>query len=215
MTIYTATKTLLPDTKITITQEDLDLDNSSGLIVGENWSFKNLTTFTLISSSNAGANAIAREAQNQSQINFVSQMNETAKQLGLQNSFFRDVTGLDIQEHTTSGADSTAQDVAHLYAYILNNNPELLADTNKNFISISSLDNIKHVVTNTNEIISQIPALISSKTGTTDLAGGNLAILFNPIKNYPVAIVLLGGTPQGRFVDMGKLVRDTIRVVEQ
>lgn len=215
MTIYTAAQILSPETKITIAQEDLDLDSSSGLVSGENWNFQNLAAFTLISSSNAGANAIAREAQNQSQVNFISQMNELAKQIGLQNTFLRNVTGLDLLDQQISGAASTAQDIAELYVYIFKHNPELLTDTNKNSISISSLDGIKHSITNTNEIIGQIPGLISSKTGTTLLAGGNLAILFNPIKNHPVAIVLLGGTPNSRFVDMRKLVKDTIRVVER
>jgi serine-type D-Ala-D-Ala carboxypeptidase (penicillin-binding protein 5/6) len=213
MTIYTATKFLAPDAIITAEQEDLDLDTSSDLKIGERWNLKNLMAFTLISSSNAGANAIAREAQKQLMTNFVSQMNETAKEIGLQNSYFRNVTGLDLPDVKISGAASTAHDIARLYSYIFKNNPEMLVNTNQSSLVISSLDNIKHQIINTNKITDEIPSLISSKTGTTDLAGGNLAVLFEPIPGRPMVVVLLGGTPDGRFADMEKLVKDTTRVM--
>lgn len=214
MTIYTAAQFLTPDSKIAIDKDDLELDSDSGLVAGEHWDFKNLTAFTLVSSSNAGANAIAKEAQKESQMNFISQMNETAQAIGLQNTSFRNATGLDVPEYQISGSYSTTQDIAKLYSYIFKNNPELLADTNKNSISLTSLENIKHSTTNTNWMVNKIPGLISSKTGTTRLAGGTLAVLFYPVESHPVAIVLLGGTPDGRFVDMQKLIKDTVRVLK-
>ena len=209
MTVYTASKYLTSDSIITIDQTDIDLDSGSSLVVGEHWNLKNLIAFTLITSSNAGANAIAKEAEKQSQINFVVQMNETAKSIGLQNTIFRNPTGLDIYEYRISGANSTARDIAYLYSYIYQNSPELLDNTNRQSTSIYSADNIPHYVYSTNEIINEIPELISAKTGTTPLAGGNFAILFNPIKDHPVAIVVLGGTSEGRFFDMKKLIKDT------
>lgn len=212
MTVYTANKFLRAEDIITITGEDILLDGYSPLTQGENWRLKNLTALTLISSSNAGANAIAREAEKKSQSNFVFEMNETAKELGLQNTYFRNPTGLDLAEATVSGANSTAQDVAYLFAHIFKNNPNLLSDTNKNYLSVSSLDNVIHQVNNTNQINNKIPNLISSKTGTTLLAGGNLAVVFNPAENNPVVIVVLGSSPAGRFEDMEKLVRDTVKV---
>ncbi len=215
MTIYAASKILTPESKITITQEDLNLDENSGLVINESWDFKNLVPFTLISSSNAGANAIAREAQNQAQTNFVSLMNETAKEIGLQNTFFRNPTGLDLESHTISGAQSTVQDVAYLYTYLLNNKPELLDKTNQGSASFTSLDGITHNIANTNQIIHLIPRIISSKTGTTQTAGENLAIIFNPLKDHPVVIVLLGGGNNTRFVDVQKLITDTSRVLNK
>lgn len=215
MTIYVAAQILSPEATITIEKEDLDLESSPALILGETWNFKNLTAFTLVSSSNGGANAIAREAQNQSGTNFVTQMNETAKNLGLQNTYFRNVTGLDMEQDHLSGANSTALDIARLFTHILNDRPDLLTNTNQSQITVSSLEDIKHTVTNTNEIVNQIPRLISSKTGTTQLAGENLTILFYPINDHPVAIVTLGGSYQSRFTDMKKLVQETTEILKK
>ena len=60
------------------------------------------------------------------------------------------------------------------------------------------------------KILSQIPRVLASKTGTTDLAGGNLAIIFKPNPTKTVVAVVLGSTPAGRFSDMLKLTKDTI-----
>jgi D-alanyl-D-alanine carboxypeptidase len=216
MTVFAASRSLSPESTATIGQEDLDLDSSSSnLYLGEHWDFKNLTALTLVSSSNSGANAIAREAEKISQKNFVTQMNELAKEIGLQNTSFRNPTGLDLQKGKVSGSYSTVHDIARLYSYIYRNNLELLNGTNKSYLTVSSLDDLKHGVTNTNEIINKIPNVVSSKTGTTPLAGGNLAVIFEPVLNHPVAIVTLGGTASGRFGDMMKLVKDTMAVIKE
>ena len=47
------------------------------------------------------------------------------------------------------------------------------------------------------------------KTGYTDLAGGNLAIVFEVGPARPVAIVVLHSSLQGRFDDVRKLVAAT------
>ena len=44
------------------------------------------------------------------------------------------------------------------------------------------------------------------KTGLTDLAGGNLAVVFDVGLAHPVVAVVLGSTEYGRFEDMQKLV---------
>ena len=49
------------------------------------------------------------------------------------------------------------------------------------------------------------------KTGLTDLAGGNLAVVFDVGLAHPVVAVVLGSTESGRFVDMQKLV-DAARI---
>ncbi|MBI3020309.1 MAG: hypothetical protein HYY60_03235, partial [Parcubacteria group bacterium] len=40
----------------------------------------------------------------------------------------------------------------------------------------------------------------------TDLAGGNLAIIFEAGPMYPVVVVVLGSSVEGRFDDVEKLV---------
>ena len=48
--------------------------------------------------------------------------------------------------------------------------------------------------------------LIASKTGYTDLAGGNLVIAFDAGFNHPIIVSVLGSTIDGRFTDAEALV---------
>jgi D-alanyl-D-alanine carboxypeptidase len=50
-----------------------------------------------------------------------------------------------------------------------------------------------------------IPGLIGGKTGYTDLAGGNLAIVFDADIGHPVIVVALHSTKEGRFEDVRAL----------
>ena len=58
---------------------------------------------------------------------------------------------------------------------------------------------------NTDEALSYVPGVIVSKTGYTDLAGGNLAIIDDVGLMHPVALVVLGSSYDGRFTDMNLL----------
>jgi D-alanyl-D-alanine carboxypeptidase len=51
------------------------------------------------------------------------------------------------------------------------------------------------------------------KTGTTDLAGGNLAIVFDIGLAHPITAVVLGSSERGRFTDMRKLVETARKAV--
>jgi D-alanyl-D-alanine carboxypeptidase len=57
--------------------------------------------------------------------------------------------------------------------------------------------------------------LLGSKTGLTDLAGGNLAVVFDAGFDHPVGVVVLGSSEKGRFEDVEKLVWSTIEYLNQ
>jgi D-alanyl-D-alanine carboxypeptidase len=63
---------------------------------------------------------------------------------------------------------------------------------------------------NTNKAIDLLPNVIASKTGFTDLAGGNLVVAFDAGIAHPIIIAVLGSSFDGRFDDMTKLVNSTI-----
>lgn len=210
MTAYTASQMIPKNSIITISQKAANLENSAGLMSGEHWTMNDLIAFTLVSSSNGGASAIAETAQDETQINFISKMNELSAQIGLQNTLFRNETGLDMFDDQISGSYSTALDIGRLYSHIFKNDPDLLSETNKSWLTKFSMENIRHEISNTNQMIERIPNLISSKTGTTDLAGGNLAVIFEPVPGRPVVAVILGSSSQGRFTDMESLVTATL-----
>ena len=212
----------MPDTTIiTIKENDiaLDTDNglSDGLLVGEKWKLKDLLDLSLIISSNGGMHAIATALNSYETVNnqnIIDMMNEKAKFLGLNDTVFINETGLDVNKDM-GGAYSSAYDVSMLLKNILIDNPNLISSTNKQSKNFISESNIKHTVSNTDTCMNQISGLIASKTGSTDLAGGNLAIIFDAGLMHPVAIVVLGSTVDGRFSDVVKLENLTLEKLSQ
>jgi len=264
---------------VTVTPDDIKQEGNSGLLINEKWDLKDLLAYTLITSSNDGASAIAaavgsqwkvdierkKEAKEFPEANkdlpvaasstyasstpsidtdisevgssimadnaldyhdtslnyersakdfFIEQMNNTAKSLGLSDTEFYNESGLDIS-YDKSGAYGTAKEVAIIMEYIIENYPEILSTTtyvNKEF---TSAHDVLHNATNTNLFVSTMPGLLASKTGYTDLAGGNLGIVFDSSIGTPVIIVVLGSTIDGRFADVQKLIDASIEKVAQ
>ena len=65
-------------------------------------------------------------------------------------------------------------------------------------------------VKNTAPMVDTIPRLLLSKTGYTDLAGGNLVLVFDVGINHPVAVVVLGSSKKARFTDGTALINATL-----
>jgi D-alanyl-D-alanine carboxypeptidase len=129
-------------------------------------------------------------------------------------SRFNNETGLDLSS-SESGGYSSSRDVAFLFAYVLRNHPEILEATRHEIFNVKSENNIKHSATNTNIGIQNIPGLIASKTGYTDMAGGNLAIVFDPGVGRPIVVVALGSSEVGRFSDISLLTKTTFEYLSQ
>jgi D-alanyl-D-alanine carboxypeptidase (penicillin-binding protein 5/6) len=209
------------DTTVTINESDIALDADNGLsdsfLPGEKWNLKDLLDFSLIMSSNGGIHAIASvfnnyEAPNNTDI--IEMMNDKAASLGLKDTFFINETGLDVDKDM-SGAYSSAYDVSMLLKNIIKNNPSLIESTSENTEDFVSESNIKHVASNTDAVMNEIPGLIASKTGYTDLAGGNLAVVFDAGIMHPVAVVVLGSTVDGRFSDVVKLTQLALQKISE
>lgn len=192
-------------------------DGESGLGDGERFTLEDIIDFTLMSSSNDGAFAIASAAGALLQYErpaetFVQAMNIRAEELGLTQTYFLNPTGLDVSE-TKAGAYGSARDIAFLMEYILKNAPSILERTTDRSGVFYNQSGEYHEAENTNKEVNDIPGLIGSKTGYTTLAGGNLAIAFDASLNRPVVAVVLGSSLNGRFSDILKMVdatRDSI-----
>ncbi len=214
MTAVTALD-LLPDyTIITINGEDLQEEGDSGLYGNERWRLEDLLDYSLVVSSNDGTRAIAGVAGSiiatsssdaRKEDEFIKKMNEKAGELGLFHTRFFNANGLDINGEI-AGAHGSARDVAVLFEYILKKYPEIIDGTRKEKISVTSLSNITHEGVNTNTKIADIPGILGSKTGFTDLSGGNLVVAYNPSLNRPIIISVLGSTYDGRFEDVLALI---------
>ncbi|MCG2695220.1 hypothetical protein L6261_04040 [Candidatus Parcubacteria bacterium] len=221
MTALVSSEMVPMGTILTINNEDIKVEGDSGLLLGEKWKLKDILNFTLMSSSNDGAHALAsvigfvqpRKENKTTEEMFVDAMNDKAKELGLSQTFFLNESGLDLNRGF-GGAYGSAKDVAILMGNIVENNPEILQATKFLNLNIGS-DEFVHFVENTNKIVEVIPGVIGSKTGLTDLAGGNLVIGFDVGINHPIIISVLGSSAEGRFSDMEKLVWASMEKVAQ
>ena len=219
---------ILPDyATVTIDRDSVKKEGDSGLRAGEKWRARDLLDFTLLVSSNDGAASLMAAAslvfagagQNTEgavtdvvarKNDFVGKMNERARSLGLVQTYFLNETGLDFQSNL-SGSYGSARDMAALLVYAVNKYPDLFEATRQPVFKLSSLDGKSREAKNTNEAVAKIPGLIASKTGFTDLAGGNLAVLMDVGLGHQIAIVVLGSSEQGRFSDAEQLASTTIK----
>jgi D-alanyl-D-alanine carboxypeptidase len=204
MTVLVASETLKKNDTVTISEEALSPEGDAGLAVGEEWDMQTLTDFTLLTSANDGAHALALAAEKKLSItpqDFVQKMNAKALSIGLVQTFFMDDTGLDISEEN-AGAYGSAKDVAKLFTYIARTNPRLIEGTSAGAATFTSKSGIVHSGENTSTVVTELPGALGAKTGFTDLAGGNLALIYEPLPGRPVALVILGSTREGRDADM-------------
>jgi len=196
-----------PDSILTVSKKAISQTGSSSIRLGEKWKLGDLTKVMLIESSNDAAYAIAEhvgeklEGEENSILKFVSAMNKKASEINMTNSTFYNPSGLDESEDN-AGAYSSAEDVSKMITYLSDNFPEYSESTEVESLEIISESKIAHKIINTNKSISSLPGLKSSKTGYTQKAGGNLAIITEPQNGERLSIVILGSTLNGRFNDI-------------
>lgn len=188
-------------------------EGDSGLAIGEEITIEKLRELALISSSNDAAFALAASVgallgERDPVAQFVTGMNIRAEELNLKTLEFKNTTGLDLSE-TTPGAVGSARDVSLLMEYIVTKYPEIIAPTQLASARIYNTAGAYHEVNNTNEIALNIPNMIGSKTGYTEIAGGNLTVAFDAGLNRPIIITVLGSTRDERFEDVMNLVEAT------
>lgn len=210
MTAMLAYELVNNDSEATITASALNQDGSTGFTEGERLSIKNLSRLALISSSNDAAYALAANVgsslgERNPAAQFISGMNIRAQELGLETLKFKNPTGLDVSL-SEPGAVGSAKDISLLMEYILENYPEILEPTQESAARVYNLSGDFHDVENTNNAMYAIPNLLGSKTGYTDLAGGNLTIAFDAGFDRPIIVTVLGSTYEERFTDVLELV---------
>jgi serine-type D-Ala-D-Ala carboxypeptidase (penicillin-binding protein 5/6) len=201
---------------VKITKDDLREEGDTGLHPDEEWNINKLIDYSLVVSSNDGMKAIASvagalagsTATTTPEQAFIKKMNEKAHSLGLKETYFLNQSGLD-ESNTLSGGYGSAKDVALLVDHILETNPHLLEATSFKETHVSS-NNASHDAVNTNKAILTIPNIIASKTGYTNLSGGNVVVALNAGIDRPIIISVLGSSYEGRFTDLTNLVNATL-----
>jgi D-alanyl-D-alanine carboxypeptidase len=200
MTVLVGLNIHSEDEIVVISENAINQNGDFGIFINEKWKVGDLAKFSLLVSANDGAYAVVEEDET-----FLEQMNSKAKRIGMTNVLFLNSTGLDI-DTMHAGAVASALDVNIMASYALLAQPEIFGITTKPEINLKSESGFMHNFKNTNLIVDKIPNLLFSKTGYTELAGGNLVIIFGDRRGHKIAVTLLGSTFDGRFADMEKIV---------
>ncbi len=208
LTIYAAAESI--DTNATVTMSDTALlsEGDNGFSAGESFAFGDLARLALVSSSNDATAAIAESAAIARATTGKNMLASAVSALGLSQTYALNGTGLD-ESTSVSGGYGSAKDIATLSGKLLQIAPEIASATINTSISIRSREGVLHTLPNTNPGIARIPNALLSKTGFTDLAGGNLAVVYDAGIGRPIAIVVLGSSRDGRFTDVNVLMNRT------
>ncbi len=189
-----------PSTLVRITADDLKPEGDWGFKPGDTVSIGNLLRFGLVASSNDALAAAASSLGS----GYLDAMNNIAQELNLTKTYFLNPTGLDLNSDT-AGAYGSAFDVARLLAGFYKKYPTLLNYTTKPTTSITIAGRILTAKA-TAAPLQDIPGFAGGKTGYTDLAGGNLAAVFDLEIGHPIIVVVMHSTEAGRFADIRTLL---------
>ncbi len=205
LTVYAALIELSPNTPITIPASIVSIDGPRTFSIGQTLSLADLARLTLTASLNDGAVAIASataEHENRSQSEMLV---NAAAALGLSQTYAVNGSGLDVNT-AVSGGYGSARDIARLAGALIERAPSIATATTQRSVEAVSEGGTSFSVMNTDPIIGTVPRLLLSKTGYTDLAGGNLVLVFDAGMQHPVAVVVLGSSLKARFTDGATLV---------
>lgn len=178
MTTITAIENIKDlDQKVTITANMLNQvrwDASiAGLKVGDVVSYRDLL-YASILPSGADATIALAVSTSGSVNNFVTKMNNKAKKLGLTNTHYVNVTGLD-----ATGHKSSASDVLKLLQYCLQNQTFKKIYTTKQYTLSNNLSVYSTINTYNKTMNLDTSRILGSKTGFTLEAGSCISALFN------------------------------------
>ena len=209
LTVYAALSELSPDTKITIPADVATADAPRAFSSGQVFSLSDLARLTLTASLNDGAAAIAEATAAQENRSTRAMLAGAAAALDLSQTYAVNGSGLDVST-SISGGYGSARDIARLAGALVAKAPDIASATTYTSTQGVSEGGTLFSVKNTDPMVGTIPRLLLSKTGFTDLAGGNLALVFDAGIEHPIAVVVLGSSQKERFTDGTALVAATL-----
>lgn len=163
---------------------------------GESMTVNDMLKATVIASANDAAVALA-EYVSGSEDEFVLQMNQRAKELGMKDTVFKNVNGLDEDGHVTS-----AYDVALM-------SQELIRHTKIFDYTKVWMDHVrdgKTQLVNTNKLLKSYKGITGLKTGTTGKAGSCISATAERDGVSLIAVVLGSSSTSDRFKSASTLL---------
>ena len=200
MTVRVALKSVSLDDTYKIKPEDIVFDTNSGFVKGDIYSIRDIVKATLIASSNNAAMMLARSTKLDPS-HFISLMNFEAQNLHLATLHYDSVSGLDTDSNQPT-ATGSAHDVLSLLYFDALNMPDVFSFGTIPSTTIRAQSGRTITLANTDQALNKLALLKASKTGYTETAGGNLAIVWQSPSGDTLGSVVLGSTVNGRFSDM-------------
>lgn len=171
-----------------VAQDSAEKGPDAGNVFSVEWGMR----IMLVESNNRVAYAFAEKMGEDA---FISRMNAKAAAIGLHNTRFYEPTGLADRNY------STASDLATLAVYLLKHYPFIVETSQVQQMDVPGF----RQVTNTNQLLGQVPEIIVGKTGfTTDAKECLLLVLYNPNADDYFINVLLGSSD--RFAEMRQVI---------
>lgn len=185
-----------PDWQKIITMEPVDeVYRAKYVYRGEKWSVKDLFNTMLIGSDNNATMALVRSTGLTTE-DFVKQMNNKAKQIGMDSSFFLDPTGL--SEKNVASAFDIWLLVKTAWA-----EPLIIQTTSRSsYVLMAENSQIVRRVINTNLLLNSFLEIKAGKTGFIEEAGYCLTTLAANTAGNEIYLVVLGSaTENDRWQD--------------
>ena len=133
-----------------------------------------------------------------SEENFVAQMNAKAKELGMNDTTFKNCHGIDEDGHVSS-----SYDIALMSRELLEKHPDITKYTT---IYMDSLRDGKSELVNTNKLVRNYRGATGLKTGSTSLALYNLSASATRDGLSLIAVIMKAPTTKDRFAEATKLL---------
>lgn len=158
--------------------------SKAGLKAGDKLTYRDLLYASMLPSGADATNSIAILSTGSVE-NFVKKMNELAERIGLKNTHFVNVTGLDAEGHY-----STADEVRKLLSYALENELFRKIYTTREYTLSNGLTVYSTIVTYNKNSSVDTSKIIGSKTGYTGEAGYCLSSI-SDINSHEFIIIVL------------------------
>ena len=129
---------------------------------------------------------------------FVQMMNDKAKELGMNDTTFKNCHGIDEDGHVTS-----SYDIALMSRELLQNHPDITKYTT---IWMDTLRDGKSELVNTNKLIRTYKGITGLKTGSTSLALYNLSSSATRDDLSLIAVIMKAPSTKVRFAEAQKLL---------
>ncbi len=163
------------DDKFLVSQRAADMEPDKMLLIaGEKLTLRELLDGIFLISANDGAEVLA-EGTTGSRDEFLKLMNDKAKQLGMEDTYFANPTGLD---EDSNNSYSTAYDLAILTRYLIRHFPEVVEISKTEHIYLPKTeDHQDYDMYSGINLLTTYPGVVGFKTGYTPEAGLTLITL--------------------------------------